>query len=66
MRALYAQHTEDSGQPFTDGALARAFELTQGQPWLVNALAREVVEELWRCRRRSPSRRSTSTRPRSG
>jgi hypothetical protein len=43
---LYAQHTADTGQPFTQEALARAFELTQGQPWLVNALAREVVEKL--------------------
>lgn len=43
---LYQQHTSDTGQPFTDEALARAFELTQGQPWLVNALAREVVEKL--------------------
>jgi hypothetical protein len=23
-----------------------AFELTQGQPWLVNALAEEILEEL--------------------
>jgi hypothetical protein len=43
---LYAQHTADTGQPFTEQALARAFELTQGQPWLVNALAREVVEKM--------------------
>lgn len=42
--ALYAQHTADTGQVFTPPALARAFELTQGQPWLVNALARQAVE----------------------
>ena len=41
---LYAQHTADTGQLFTPEALARAFHLTQGQPWLVNALARQVVE----------------------
>ena len=41
---LYAQHTAETGQPFTPEALARAFHLTQGQPWLVNALARQVVE----------------------
>jgi hypothetical protein len=46
LRALYGQHTTETGQPFTEEALARAFELTQGQPWLVNALAREVVEKL--------------------
>ncbi len=44
--ALYRQHTEATGQPFTDAALARAYELTRGQPWLVNALARQLVETL--------------------
>lgn len=43
---LYAQHTADTGQEFTPEALARAVELTAGQPWLVNALAKEIVEEL--------------------
>ncbi|MFG6104218.1 ATP-binding protein [Leptolyngbyaceae cyanobacterium CCMR0082] len=43
---LYGQHTADTGQLFTEAAVARAFELTQGQPWLVNALAKEAVEEL--------------------
>jgi hypothetical protein len=46
VRELYAQHTADTGQAFTEGALARAFELTAGQPWLVNALARETVEVM--------------------
>ncbi len=43
---LYQQHTDDTGQVFTPEAAARAFELTQGQPWLVNALARQMVEVL--------------------
>ena len=43
---LYAQHTADTGQVFTPDALTRAFDLTQGQPWLVNALARQAVEVL--------------------
>ncbi|MEM7062955.1 MAG: ATP-binding protein [Cyanobacteria bacterium P01_B01_bin.77] len=43
---LYAQHTTETGQVFEPGAVNRAFELTQGQPWLVNALAKETVEEL--------------------
>lgn len=43
---LYAQHTTDTGQVFTPEAVARAFALTQGQPWLVNALARQAVEVL--------------------
>ncbi|HEY3358527.1 MAG TPA: AAA family ATPase [Polyangia bacterium] len=46
VRALYAQHTADTGQAFTDEAVAHAFALTQGQPWLVNALAREVLEKM--------------------
>ena len=43
---LYRQHTQDTGQIFTDNAVELAFDLTQGQPWLVNALAKEIVEEL--------------------
>jgi hypothetical protein len=46
VRALYAQHTADTGQPFAGDALPRAFELTAGQPWLVNALGREIVDEM--------------------
>ncbi|WP_261557424.1 ATP-binding protein [Frankia tisae] len=46
VRELYGQHTADTGQKFTPAALDRAVELTAGQPWLVNALAREVVEEI--------------------
>ena len=42
---LYHQHTEETGQIFGAEAIELAFELTQGQPWLVNALAKEVVEE---------------------
>lgn len=43
---LYQQHTEETGQQFTPEALQTAFVLTQGQPWLVNALAKVAVEEL--------------------
>jgi type II secretory pathway predicted ATPase ExeA len=43
---LYQQHTEETGQIFTTEATATAFDLTQGQPWLVNALAKEVVEKM--------------------
>ena len=46
VRALCAQHTADTGQPFTEEALATVFELSEGQPWLVNALAREIVEKM--------------------
>jgi hypothetical protein len=43
---LYGQHTEATGQQFTPEALQFGFELTQGQPWLVNALAKEIVEVI--------------------
>jgi hypothetical protein len=43
---LYEQHTAETGQRFTADAKARAFELTAGQPWLINALARQLVENL--------------------
>jgi hypothetical protein len=43
---LYQQHTESTGQIFTPEAIETAFDLTQGQPWLVNALAKEIVEKM--------------------
>ena len=39
---LLAQHTEDTGQPFTPEAIARIVHWSQGQPFLTNALA-------WHC-----------------
>jgi hypothetical protein len=44
--ALYGQHTAETGQVFLPEAVDRAFALTQGQPWLVNALARQLTEVL--------------------
>jgi hypothetical protein len=44
--SLYGQHTAETGQVFAPAALDRAFELTEGQPWLVNALARQLTEVL--------------------
>jgi len=44
--ALYQQHTEATGQVFLPEAVALVFHLTQGQPWLVNAIARQLVEVL--------------------
>ncbi|WP_433441186.1 AAA family ATPase [Nonomuraea sp. CA-141351] len=43
---LYDQHTQATGQEFTKDAIDRVFELTQGQPWLVNALAHEITVEM--------------------
>jgi hypothetical protein len=44
VRALYHQHTDETGQVWSGEAVARVYELTQGQPWLVNALARQIVD----------------------
>jgi hypothetical protein len=46
VRALYAQHTAETGQEFTEPALVRAWEYSKGQPWLVNAIAREVIQKI--------------------
>lgn len=43
---LYQQHTDDTGRIFSQAATDLVFELTDGQPWLVNALARQLVEVL--------------------
>jgi hypothetical protein len=41
---LLQQHTDDTGQRFAVDALTASFGETQGQPWLVNALARQLTE----------------------
>ena len=46
LRALYRQHTDETGQAFEEEALKLAWEFSQGQPYLVNALARWCVEEI--------------------
>jgi len=40
--ALYQQHSAETGQDFAPGVVELVWELTQGQPWLVNALGYEV------------------------
>ena len=40
--ALLGQHTAETGQRFAAPALQAVWELTAGQPWLVNALAQEA------------------------
>jgi hypothetical protein len=43
---LLLQHTELTGQRFEPSAVEYLWEQTQGQPWLVNALAYQVCFEL--------------------
>ena len=42
VQALLAQHTEETSQVFAEDAQHKVWALTQGQPWLVNALAYEA------------------------
>jgi hypothetical protein len=42
VRELYAMHTSETGQQFTEEALDLVFEQSQGQPWLVNALGKQM------------------------
>ena len=42
MQTLLAQHTEETGQVFNPDAPETIWTQTQGQPWLVNALAYEA------------------------
>lgn len=43
---LYQQHTTETGQRFNKEIFPRVWELTRGQPWLVNALAYETCFEM--------------------
>ena len=42
---LFAQHTAARQQLFEPEAIKRIYYLTNGQPWLVNALGRELCDE---------------------
>ena len=46
IRALYAQHTAETGQVFADGVVEDVWRLTRGQPWLVSAIASECVTKI--------------------
>lgn len=43
---LCQQHTDGTGQIFTPDSIQLVFDLTQGQPWLVNSIARQITEEI--------------------
>jgi len=46
VRVLHGQHTAETGRVFTDEAIEHVYALTGGQPWLVNALAAEIVDRM--------------------
>ncbi|MDJ0835317.1 MAG: ATP-binding protein [Acidobacteriota bacterium] len=43
---LYGQHTAATGQIFTEEAVEAVYRQSQGQPWLCNAIAREMVVKM--------------------
>ena len=50
---LYMQHTHETGQVFDEACFPMIWEATEGQPWLVNALGREVTYKMKENRDRS-------------
>ncbi|MDR1166291.1 MAG: hypothetical protein LBO66_10605 [Deltaproteobacteria bacterium] len=40
---LYCQHSAETGQVFEPSAFDQAWRWTEGQPWLVNALVKQVI-----------------------
>ncbi|MDR1079848.1 MAG: ATP-binding protein [Deltaproteobacteria bacterium] len=48
IESLYGQHTADTGQIFAGDAVERAWYWTEGQPWLVNAVARHVIVDQFK------------------
>ncbi|MCP5046581.1 MAG: AAA family ATPase [bacterium] len=43
---LLAQHSRETGQEFPEEVVEEIFRLSNGQPWLVNALARQIVSKI--------------------
>jgi hypothetical protein len=43
---LYKQYTSETGQVLPDEVLDLIYEYTSGQPWLTNALALEITDEI--------------------
>lgn len=50
---LYRQHTAETGQIFEDAVFPLIWEMTAGQPWLVNALAHQATYNIKEMRDRS-------------
>lgn len=50
---LYMQHTQETGQVFDEACFPMIWDATEGQPWLVNALGREVTYKMRENRDRS-------------
>lgn len=53
IEGLYKQHTVETGQPFNPDIFPLVMNLTEGQPWLVNALAYEACFKMEEGRERT-------------
>ncbi|MBO7568170.1 MAG: ATP-binding protein [Bacteroidales bacterium] len=53
IRALYQQHTDETGQVFDEECFPMIWNATEGQPWLVNAIGNEVTYKMKENRDRS-------------
>ena len=53
IETLYLQHTSETGQSFSPDVFPLVGDLTEGQPWLVNALAYEACFKMKEGRDRS-------------
>jgi len=52
IQQYFLQHTQETGQTFDEKVVQRVHEVTNGHPWLVSMLARSMVEEIVRNRKR--------------
>ena len=52
-KALWLQHTEETGQAFDEDIFSELWEDSYGQPWLVNALGQEIIWDIRANRDRS-------------
>lgn len=43
---LYGQHAAETGQVFDEETIELIYEQTNGQPWLCNAVAREIIVKI--------------------
>jgi len=46
IKDLYAQYTQETNQPFTNKAIQKIYEETQGQTWLVNRLGNIITKKI--------------------
>ncbi len=46
VNALLDQHTQETGQRFESEVIQEIYRLSQGQPWLTNALANQIVNKV--------------------